>query len=484
MAGRRPTLRSNSNLAATRPVTRLDFPGGQRGDYTSCTMAWVEQGMYEGATEPLWYGERKVWSVTGFILGVRSRIVDIPTLWVEGEISELKVPRPGQKLATVFFTLKDPNNGFMVSCTMPKARYEALRLDLRDGDLVQCFGRPDIYAARGTFQLRVQSMEHAGRGLILQQLEALKAKLEAEGLFDESRKRPLPFLPRRVGVITGAGAAAQGDFLRNVQERFPPVKLVMCEVLVQGERAAPMIVAALRRMQQIEDVDVIVVTRGGGAFEDFLPFSDERVLRAIAACPTPVVSAIGHEKDSPISDNVADLRVSTPTAAARTVVPDWREVTSGLERAQVAMRRRGTEHVRVRRERTTMLRARLTDRSPARFVQERSKWIDTVRDRAMQSMVRRIADGRLAMSRDRRDIERCFQVRMTERQGRLTAAVGRLRALSPTAVLDRGYAIVRGTGGSIVRDAEQVAAGDGLQVALGRGTLHATVDEVEVVTNG
>ena len=446
-------------------------------------MAWAEQGMYEGATEPLWYGERKVWSVTGFILGVRSRIVDIPTLWVEGEISELKVPRPGQKLATVFFTLKDPNNGYMVSCTIPKSRFEALRLDLGDGDLVQCFGRPDIYAARGTFQLRVQSMEHAGRGLILQQLEALKAKLEAEGLFDEARKQRLPFLPRRVGVITGAGAAAQGDFLRNVHERFPAVKLVMCETLVQGDRAAAMIVAAIRRMERIDDVDVIVITRGGGAFEDFLPFSDERVCRAIAACPKPVVSAIGHEKDSPISDLVADLRVSTPTAAARTVVPDWREVTGRLERAQVSMRRRGTEHVRSRRERTTMLRARLTDRSPARFVQERATWIDALRGRGTQAMVRRIADGRLAMARDRRDIERCFQVRLTEHQGRLTAAVGRLRALSPKAVLDRGYSIVRGADGAVVHEASQVRAGDAVQVVLGRGTLHATVDEIEVVAS-
>lgn len=445
-------------------------------------MAWAEQGMYEGATEPLWYGERKVWSVTGFVLGVRSRIVDIPTLWVEGEISELKVPRPGQKLATVFFTLKDPNNGFMVSCTMPKARYEALRLSLGDGDLVQCFGRPDIYTARGTFQLRVQGMEHAGRGLILQQLEALRAKLQAEGLFDEERKRPLPFLPRRVGVITGAGAAAQGDFLRNVRERFPAVKLVMCETLVQGERAAPMIVAALRKMEKIDDVDVIVITRGGGAFEDFLPFSDERLCRAIAACRTPVVSAIGHEKDSPISDHVADLRVSTPTAAARTVVPDWHEVTGRLGRAQLAMRRRGAEHVRSRRERSAMLRHRLTDRSPARFVEERAKWIDSLRVRSTQVLARRIADGRVALARDRRDIDRCFQVRLAEHGGRLHAAVGRLRALSPRAVLDRGYSIVRGPDGELVRDARDVAAGVGVQVALARGTLHATVDEVEVVT--
>jgi exodeoxyribonuclease VII large subunit len=445
-------------------------------------MAWAEQGMYEGATEPLWYGERKVWSVTGFVLGVRSRIVDIPSLWVEGEISELKVPRPGQKLATVFFTLKDPNNGFMISCTIPKSRYEALKLDLRDGDLVQCFGRPDIYAARGTFQLRVQGMEHAGRGLILQQLEALKAKLQEEGLFDESRKQPLPFLPRRVGVITGAGAAAQGDFLRNVYERFPPVKLVMCETLVQGDRAATMIVAALRKMQQLEDVDVIVITRGGGAFEDFLPFSDERLCRAIAACPKPVVSAIGHEKDSPISDNVADLRVSTPTAAARTVVPDWREVTSGLDRAQLAMRRRGGEHVRSRAERVAMLRTRLTDRSPARFVEERRLWIDALRARTVQSVERRVLDGRSTLARDHRDLRRTFQVRLAERGGQLHAAVGRLRALSPKAVLTRGYSIVRGPDGALLRDAGAVGAGDAVQVALGRGTLRATVDEVEVGT--
>ncbi len=442
-------------------------------------MAWGDDDIYEGATEPLWYGERKVWSVTGFVLGVRSRIVDIPSLWIEGEISELKVPRPGQKLATVFFTLKDPNNGWMVSATMPKSRFEALKLDLRDGDLVQCMGRPDIYTRRGTFQLRVQGMEHAGRGLILQQLEALKAKLEAEGLFDPARKRPLPFLPRRVGVITGAGAAAQGDFLRNIHERFPPVKLVMCETLVQGERAAPMLVAALRKMQRIDDVDVIVITRGGGAFEDFLPFSDERLCRAIAECPKPVVSAIGHEKDSPISDNVADLRVSTPTAAARTVVPDYAELTGSLARSQQSMRRRGSDHVRLRGERLAMLRARLADRSPARFVEERRRWIGAVRERGRLTMERRVAGARETLERDHRDLGRVFRVRLDERGARLTAAIGRLRALSPRAVVERGYAIVRGADGRVVQGPGDVAAGDAVQVALARGTLRATVDEVE-----
>jgi exodeoxyribonuclease VII large subunit len=446
-------------------------------------MVLAERGMYDGATEPTWYGERKVWSVTGFTLGVRSRIVDVPTLWVEGEISELKTPRPGQKLATVFFTLKDPNNGFMLSCTIPKARYEALRLQLGDGDLVQVFGRPDIYAARGTFQLRVQSMEHAGRGLLLQQLEALKAKLEAEGLFDDARKQPLPFLPRRVGIITGAGAAAQGDFLRNVYERFPPARLVMIETLVQGDRAAPQIVAALRRIDQVEDVDVVVVTRGGGAFEDFLPFSDERVCRAIAACSTPVVSAIGHEKDNPISDYVADLRVSTPTAAARTVVPDWREVTTNLERAQRTMRRRGEDQVERRVERLGVLRARLTDRSPARFVEERKGWLTSLRGRGQGLVTTRIEHARAGVARDGRDLRRAVQARVVEHRARHATAVARLGALSPRAVLRRGYAIVRSVvDGRVVHAATEVAAGDSLRVTMAQGTLRATVEGV--VTDG
>ncbi|MCZ4497393.1 MAG: Exodeoxyribonuclease 7 large subunit [Thermoleophilia bacterium] len=443
-------------------------------------MVLAERGMYDGALEPTWYGERKVWSVTGFILGVRSRIEDVPTLWVEGEISELKTPRPGQKLSTVFFTLKDPNNGFMLSCTMPKARFDALRLDLGDGDLVQVFGRPDIYPARGTFQLRVQGMEHAGRGLLLQQLEALKAKLEAEGLFDESRKRALPYLPRRVGIITGAGAAAQGDFLRNVYERFPPAKLVMIETLVQGDRAPAQIVAALRRIEQVEDVDVIVVTRGGGAFEDFLPFSDERVCRAIAACSTPVVSAIGHEKDNPISDYVADLRVSTPTAAARTVVPDYREVTTGLDRAQRTMRRRGSEHVEQRADRLRMLGARLTDRSPARFVQERKLWLASLRLRGQGLVNTRLDHARAGIARDQRDLRRALESRVIEHRARHATAIARLRALSPKAVLERGYAIVRAvSSGRVVEDATALAVGDAVQVRMAQGTLRAPVDEVD-----
>lgn len=435
-----------------------------------------QQGIYDGATEPTYYGERRVWSVTGFTLGIRSRITDIPTLWVEGEISDLNI-RP--HMQTIFFTLKDPNNGFMLSCTMPKSRYLALRLELRDGDQVQCFGRPDIYAARGTFQLRAQSLELAGRGLLLQQLETLKAKLEEEGLFDDSRKRPLPFLPRRVGIITGSGAAAQGDFLRQVYERFPPVKLVMVETLVQGDRAATQIVAALRKLQVVEGVDVIVITRGGGAFEDFLPFSDERLCREIAACRVPVVSAIGHEKDSPISDFVADLRLSTPSAAARTVVPDYAEVVGHLQRAHNTLRRRGTEHVRSRGERQAQLRQRLESRSPLRFVTERKALVTALRARTTTSIRRRIEGAQALLERDQRALVRAARQGVEQRVQRQRGNLARLRALSPKAVLDRGYAIVRGGADDrIVRSADELSVGDAVQVALAQGTLHANVTEM------
>lgn len=444
-------------------------------------MSWGDEEIYDGATEPLWYGERKVWSVTGFVLGVRSRVVDIPTLWIEGEISELRVPTASQRYSTVFFTLKDPHNGWMVSATMPKARFQALGLNIRDGDLVQCFGRADIYTRRGTFQIRVQSMEHAGRGLILQQLEALKARLESEGLFDQERKLALPVMPRRIGVITGAGAAAQGDFLRNIHDRFPPAKLVMIETLVQGDRAAAQIVAALRKLEKVDDVDVIVITRGGGAFEDFLPFSDERVCRAIAACPKPVVSAIGHQKDTPISDWVADMRVSTPTEAARTVVPDYAAIVDHLSRLQVALRRRSSEYVRLRSERTSMLGARLNDRSPARFVAERKLWIGVLAERG-QALTRKVVATRAEQHEQSRDrMRRALTQKLDLKRTLLAGSIGQLRALSPRSIIERGYAIVHAKDGRILQDVQGIEVGEQVQMRLGRGTLHATVEAIEEV---
>ena len=451
--------------------------------------------LYDGATDPIWFGDRKVWSVTGFALGVRRRVSELPSMWVQGELSDFKHLK---HLSMVYFTLKDPENGYRLNCTIGRTRFEQLRIQLADGERVQVFGRPDIYAPHGVFQLRVQAIEHVGRGMLMQQLEALKARLADEGLFDESRKRSLPFLPRRVGVITGADAAAQGDFLRNVAERFPPVKLVMVETLVQGERAAPLLLAALRKLERIEDVDVIVITRGGGAFEHFLPFSDERLCRAIAACPKPVVSAIGHEKDSPLSDYVADLRVSTPTAAARTVVPDHAQIVERLARQRRAVRGRTTDRVRQRGAWQDALRARLTNRTPMRIVEDRRGFIAQLRARSLASthaavhkrrhrlavvsqrldvLPVRVERARTALDRDGRSLRQAAGVQVAACAARQREVVGRLRALSPSATLERGYAIVRrAIDGTILRSSQDAVVGERVTMTLARGHLTAAVD--------
>lgn len=429
--------------------------------------------LYAGATDPVWFGDRKVYSVTGFVLGVRSRIVDLPSFWVQGEISDFKHQR---HLSMVYFTLKDPENGYNMRCTMRRSRFESLDIQLTDGDKVHVFGRADLYAPQGSFQLRAQSIEHTGRGLLMQQLEELKVKLAAEGLFDDSRKRALPFLPRRVGLITGSDAAAQGDFLRQIVERFPPVKIAMVETLVQGDRAAPQLIAALRKLQQVDDVDVIVITRGGGAFEHFLPFSDERLCRAIAACPKPVVSAIGHEKDSPLSDFVADLRVSTPTAAARTVVPDYRQLVDHLDRARTSIRRRGTDRFERRVTSLAAQRARLTNRSPEKVVRDRQRFVSQLRMRATTLMGQRLTRSAAALVRDRRDLNRCAAARIGKAQSRQQIAIEKLRTLSPVSTLARGYSIVRREHDrQLVRSSHDVRLGERVTMTLARGELAATV---------
>src|SRR5213079_636073 len=249
------------------------------------------------------HGDRQVYSVASFNKGVASWISRLPTVWIEGEVTEL---RRHERWASVFFTLKDPENGACLPVSMPRGRFDALRLGLADGERVHVFGRPELYEARGEFQLRALSIERFGLGAHLAAIERLKAKLASEGLFSAERKRPLPRLPRKIGLVTGNDAAAKRDVLTAIQTRFP---------------AAP-------------EVDVVVLARGGGSFEDLLPFSDERVVRAVSDCPVPVVTAVGHEQDTPLCDLAADVRASTPTAAGRLVVPDVRELLQSLERGR------------------------------------------------------------------------------------------------------------------------------------------------------
>jgi len=373
------------------------------------------------------YGDRKVFSVSAFNRGIATWLQRLPTVWVEGEVTELKRHARWQ---SVFFTLKDPADGACLGVSMPRGQFDGLRLELTDGDRVHAYGRPELYAARGEFRLRALSLERFGLGDHLAALERLKTKLAAEGLFSSERKRPLPVWPRTIGLVTGNDAAAKRDVLTGIQARFPPAHVVVAETYVQGPRAAGAVVDALRRLCEVPELDVVVVARGGGSFEDLLPFSDERLVRAIASCPVPVVSAVGHEQDTPLCDLAADVRASTPTAAARLVVPDLAELRERLDRARAGLGRGARGSLDVHAQRLAQAHERL-GRAPALLVERR--------------------------------------------RAALEQAAGRLRALSPKATLNRGYAIVR-AGEAIVRSARAVESGERIDVEVREGRFGARVE--------
>jgi exodeoxyribonuclease VII large subunit len=373
------------------------------------------------------YGDRKVFSVSAFNRGIATWLQRLPTVWVEGEVTELK---RHQRWQSVFFTLKDPADGACLGVSIPRGQFDGLRLDLADGDHVHAYGRPELYAARGEFRLRALSLERFGLGDHLAALERLKRKLAAEGLFSAERKRALPVWPRTIGLVTGNDAAAKRDVLAGIQTRFPPAHVVVAETYVQGPRAAGAVVEALRRLSEVPSLDVVVVARGGGSFEDLLPFSDERLVRAIASCAVPVVSAVGHEQDTPLCDLAADVRASTPTAAARLVVPDLGELHERLDRARSGLERGAR--------------------------------------RSLESKV-----GRLEQAHER--LRRAPTLLVERRRAGLEYAAGRLRTLSPRATLNRGYAIVRADE-AIVRSASSVESGDRIEVEVGDGRFGARVE--------
>ena len=375
--------------------------------------------------EALQYGDRKVYTVASFNHGVADWLSRLPTIWVEGEVTEL---RRNPRWQSVFFTLKDPNDGACLGVTIARSRFDALRLDLSDGERVHVFGRPELFEAKGDFRMRALSIERFGLGDHLAALERLKKKLAAEGVFE--RKRPLPFLPHRIGLVTGNDAAAKRDVLATITARFPAARIVVAETYVQGPFAATAMIEALRDVCSAPEVDVIVLARGGGSFEDLLPFSDERLVRAVAGCPVPVVSAVGHEQDTPLCDLAADARASTPTAAARLVVPDATELLSRLDRSRSSLAR------------------------GARGVLERRR-------------------QRLVTEHDR--LRRAPALAVERKRARLEHAAGRLRALSPRATLQRGYAIVRARD-EIVRSPESVSAGDPIDVEVAEGRFGARVE--------
>ena len=401
--------------------------------------------------EPLPYEDRTVYSVGAFNRGVEQWLTRLPTVWVEGEVTEL---RRNARWASVFLTLKDPSDGSSVGVTMARGQFDALRLDLTDGERVHVFGRPELFARRGDFRLRALSIERFGVGAHLAALERLKAKLAVEGLFALERKRPLPLLPRRIGVVTGNDAAAKRDVITTIQNRFPPADIVVVETYVQGPRAALEIVAALAALGELPGVDVIVLTRGGGSFEDLLPFSDERVVRAVAECTVPIVSAVGHEQDTPLCDLAADVRASTPTMAGKLVVPELTVLLATLERSRESL-------------------ARCAHRTLERDAQRLGRAVERLRA-APRALLER--EGRRA-DRAHERLQRAPALAVERKRAALEATAGKLVALSPRGTLERGYAIVR-AGSAIVRSSTEVEPDTHVDVQLAEGGFGASVESV------
>lgn len=413
-------------------------------------------------------------------------------LWVEGEVVNFKRAGSGH----LYFSLRDQDA--TLNCVM--FRMQARRADatIVDGAHIRCFGTLTIYEQQGRYQLLVEAVQLGGEGALLLALAELKARLNAEGLFDPQRKKPLPLLPRAVGVITSESGAAIRDILTGIHRRYP-ARVVLAPARVQGDGAALELIAALAQLQRVPDVDVIIIGRGGGSLQDLWAFNDEQLARAIAACPIPIVSAVGHEVDVALTDLVADRRAATPTAAAELVVPDAGEILLGLatlrERAARALR----AMVTVRRERLRATRARLPE--PQQQLAARRYRLDDLGQRLRTAMVTTLTKERAQLSRvqvslqllhPRKRVHACkeqLHVLFSRLHGATRRIIGRrqewlvahrqrLRALSPLAVLERGYAVVRDSQGRILGSAAQVGPGDGIDVRLREGRLIATVDTV------
>lgn len=370
-------------------------------------------------------------------------------VWVEGQVAQLS-RRPGA--ATCFLTLRDPMADVSINVTVPRAVLDAVQPPLVEGARIVVHAKPDYYLTRGTLSLAATEIRPVGLGELLARLERLKAVLAAEGLFEPGRKRALPFLPRTVGLICGRGSAAERDVLENARQRWPGVDFRVENVAVQGLHAVPEVVDALARLDRDPLVDVIVVTRGGGSVEDLLPFSDEAMVRAVAACLTPVVSAIGHEQDAPLLDLVADVRASTPTDAARRVVPDVREELARVRQARDRIRRAVSDLVSTQTQQLSALRSRPVLADPLNgLVAPRAAEVGRLVER-----MRRTLGHRLDRATDELEHTRA-----------------RVRALSPAATLARGYAVVQRADGLVVRDESEVALDGLLRVRLAVGELPA-----------
>jgi exodeoxyribonuclease VII large subunit len=371
-------------------------------------------------------------------------------IWVEGQIAELSV-RGG----TVFMTLRDPVSAVSVRVVCPRKTYEAAVPRPENGARVVVWAKPDFYINRGSFALTALEIRPVGVGELLARLERLRTVLAAEGVFAAERKRGLPFLPHVIGLVCGRDSAAERDVLENARRRWPAVRFRVEEVAVQGSYAVAEVTDALRALDADSDVDVIIVARGGGSIEDLLPFSDESLVRAVAACRTPVVSAIGHEQDTPLLDLVADVRASTPTDAAKKTVPDVGEqlalVRQLRDRARRCLTGRFEREVAWLRD----VRSRPALADPVREIERRGEQVLMLRDRSRRHLAHRL---------DRAGDD-------------LRHTRGRLLALSPAATMRRGYSVAQRADGTVLRSAEGVTAGEELVIRFAAGRLAVTAHD-------
>lgn len=375
-------------------------------------------------------------------------------VWIEGEITQWQL-RGGH----VYGKLRDLSQDVTVSFTVWRSVVQRFTSDFAQGDRVIALVKPNFWVKGGTLTVQVFELSHVGLGELLERLERLRRQLQGEGLFDASRKRALPFLPGLIGLVTGRDSDAEKDVIRNATLRWPGVGFRVHYAAVQGDRAAAEVAAGIEALDRDPEVEVIIVARGGGDFQNLLPFSDERVVRAAASATTPLVSAIGHEADRPLLDEVADLRASTPTDAAKRVVPDVGEELAGIDQARARMSGRLGQLLAHETDRIAQLRGRPALALPERIVDERA-----------EELVRWIARGTELAERT------------VEDRGRsLAEARARLATLSPRATLERGYAIAQlvgadGEPAGVLRNPADAPAGTAIRVSLAEGGIAATSD--------
>jgi len=421
-------------------------------------------------------------------------------IWVEGEISNLARPASGHW----YFSLKDERA--QLRCAMFRTHNRKLTFKPEDGTHVLVRGRISLYEARGDFQLIAEQMEEAGAGALQRAFEQLKARLAGEGLFAPEHKRPLPTLPRAIGVVTSPSGAAIRDILSILKRRFPAIPVIIYPTAVQGQAAASEITAAItlagQRATQYGECDVLIVARGGGSLEDLWPFNDEQVARAIYACPVPVVSGIGHEIDTTIADFVADVRAPTPSGAAELVSPDQNEWLQTCRQYQQRLLTLQREHKRQRQQRLLWLQKRLQQLHPGQRLLQQTQRVDELEQRLQRRIHQRLEQQRLQLKNLYTGLQRhqpsarlknlglqyhhleqrlhqLIQLQLERGRQRLQTSSQTLDAVSPLATLGRGYAIIQADDGQIIRHAGNVKRGQHIHARLGHGRLHCTVDATE-----